>query len=398
MRHGAFLAPTLHELLGGSDLERADRALVTDLAYGTVRRLIQCDAALAPLLARADKLPPAVLDALRLGTYEVLHRGTPRYAAVSAWVETVKREEPRLAGLVNAVLRRVAPLAGATPAVAASLPEWLYAGLRRSLSGHVDEAAAAMLEPEPLWLTAFGPSAVPALEADGATVTTLGVPVPGRPFSLAARAPVSVERLRAFQEGLVQPQNPSSLAVALLLDPEPGGRVLDLASGVGVKSAALAALGARVTAVELSPRRSAAARSNLRRLGLGVEHVTADLRGPPALEPAPHVLLDAPCTGTGTLRGHPEIKLRLTPADVVAAADRQAAMLRTAAAVTSPGGVLQYAVCSLMPEEGPQVVERFLREESGFVPEPLDLALPHVAASRLPTARRSARGSRLQSR
>lgn len=383
MRGGAFLAPTLHEYLSAAPLGRADRGLVTDLSYGVARRMLELDAVLAPLLKRPDRLPPIVMDALRFGAFEVLHRGTPPYAAVDAWVGIVKSEAPGLAGLVNAVLRRVAPLPAARPpdaaaALRASLPAWLYERFAAALGEHAPEAAAAMLEPEPLWLTAFGPAARTALEADGAVVSAYGTVREGRPHSLRVMAPMSVDRLAAFTAGLVQPQNPASLQVALLLDPPPGGRVLDLASGRGVKSAVLAALGAEVCAVELDPRRSAAAERNLRRLGLSVKHLTADLTRPLDVAPAPQVLLDAPCSGTGTLRGHPEIKLRLTPEDIASAAETQARMLATAAAVVAPGGLLQYAVCAMTPEEGPLVVARFLTSShgDGFASEQFELPLP----------------------
>jgi len=376
MEHGEFLAPTLNDLLGKSGLAREDRALVTDLAYGAARRRIQLDAALAPLLAKPERLPPAVREILRLGAYEVLYRGTPAYAAVNAWVSVTKAEAKGLSGLVNAVLRRVRPLTvGSDPALDVSLPPWLYAALVRGLGAAAAGAAAAMLEPEPLWLTAFSEDTEAHLTREGATALPLQVSTrPGWPKSLRVRAPMSVDRLSAFELGLVQPQNPTSLATALLLGAGTGDRVLDLASGGGVKSAVLAALGAEVTSVELDPRRAEAARKNLARLGLAAEHVIADLTHPLDLEPAPFVLLDAPCSGTGTLRGHPEIKLRLTPDDVTAAAARQGLMLETAAGVTAPGGVLQYAVCALTAEEGPAVVARFLDRHPEFQAE--DFALP----------------------
>ncbi len=377
MEHGEFLAPTLNDLLARSGLAREDRALVTDLAYGAARRRILLDAALAPLLAKPERLPPAVREILRLGAYEILYRGTPAYAAVNAWVSLTKAEAKALSGLVNAVLRRVRPPATAgDPAVEASLPSWLYASLVRGLGAAAAGAAsAAMLEPEPLWLTAFSEDAEAQLTREGATALPLQVSVhPGWPKSLRVRAPLSVDRLSAFELGLVQPQNPTSLAAALLLGAGTGDRVLDLASGGGVKSAVLAALGAEVTSVELNPRHVAAARKNLARLGLAAEHVIADLTHPLDLEPAPFVLLDAPCSGTGTLRGHPEIKLRLTPGDVTAAAARQGLMLESAAGVTAPGGMLQYAVCALTAEEGPAVVADFLDRHPEFQAE--DFALP----------------------
>src|SRR5690606_8476084 len=176
------------------------------------------------------------------------------------------------------------------------------------------------------------------------------------------------------------PQNPASLFAALLLGVRPGDAALDLAAGQGIKSAVLAAQGADVTAVEIDPRRSRAAEANLRRLGLAVRHVVADLQDPPPLEPAPRVLLDAPCSGSGTLRGHPEIKLRLDERQVAWLAANQRAMLGRAADLVAPGGTLVYAVCSLTPDEGPEVVADLLSRRDDVTPEPFDPPVASVAA------------------
>ena len=416
---GHYLAPTLRAVLDAGDLEGAQRSQVTDLAYGALRRLQQLDAHLAPRLKRPEKLPPRVLGALRLGVLDLLYRSTPAHAAVSEWVEVVKREARGLAPLANAVLRGVERAAARDAAAQGdgapkldpvrdlSLPPWLWERFEDAL-GSEDAAAAAfgMLEPEPLWLTAFGEAAKPALEADGCEVGEL---LPGDPFpaSLRVRAGRPLDRLTAYRDGLVQPQNPASLQAALALVSasastartramEPGTVCFDLASGRGVKSAALAAAGAEVTAVELSKRRIRAATTNLERLGQTVVHVAADLvttsapdlldaiaaaNGWPEPRTAQAVLLDAPCSGTGTLRGHPEIKLRLTPADVAALAATQRAMLTTAAEFVAPGGALVYAVCALTREEGPDVVESFLAAEPRFAPELITTELPSAAAT-----------------
>lgn len=410
---GEYLAPTLSEVLDASTLEGRDRSLATELSYGAVRRLSQLDAALAPFLKAPNKLPPRVLLALRLGAYELLQRGTPAYAAVSAWVEIVKRDTPSLVGLANAVLRRVGRAAEAGRHLSTfddhALPPWLLERFVTALGEDAARrAAAGMLNSEPFWLTAFSAEAVEVLEADGCDVTpgpelvnlapgaddhAPGVGPPGldRPRSLAIRSPLPLARLEAYRRGLVQPQNPSSLYVATLLTDAaragpPEERVIDLASGHGVKAAVLAASGARVVAVERSAKRSRAAATNLRRLGLEVEHVVADLTGTPLDEllgsvggEAAKVLLDAPCSGTGTLRGNPEIKLRLTQGDVAALAVTQAAMLDTAAALVSPGGRLVYAVCSLTPEEGPDQIQAFLERHEGYTARDPTPPLPHVS-------------------
>lgn len=398
---GAFLAPALSAVLDRSGLTGPDRSLVTEIVYGVARWRLRLDAALAPLLRSPGRLPPRALLALRAGAFELLVKGTPPHAAVSSWVAVVKRERPALAGVANAVLRR---LAGSVPArdessdpassprspsgagttedlaTALALPVWLWRELESALGADARAAAAGMLEPEPLWLTAFSPHASDALRAAGCEVSPgpLGSEVP---TSLAVRAPKPLAELDAYREGLVQPQNPASLFVARALGAAAGELVYDLASGRGVKSAVLAASGARVTAVEIDERRGAAAERNLRRLGLTVRHLTADLLAPlPAeLEPdADRVLLDAPCSGTGTLRGHPEIKLRLEPQDVERLAAQQLRMLGAAAGLVAPGGTLLYAVCALTLTEGPGVAEAFLAEHRSFEPDPPECPLPHV--------------------
>jgi len=219
-----------------------------------------------------------------------------------------------------------------------------------------------MLQPEPLWVTVYGDDALELLRADSAEVRTGPLE---RSFALRPGRPVG--ELAAFRRGAIQPQNPSSAAVVHALGDVAGKRVLDVGSGHGVKAAQLAAGGAIVEAVEVDARRSEVGRRNLARLGFTVRHHVADATKP--LEGIPEVdaaLLDAPCTGTGTLRGHPEIKLRWTPADVKRAAERQRAMLDAVAARVRSGGTLVYAVCALGLEEGPDVVAAFLADHADW--------------------------------
>lgn len=369
---GALLSRELGRALDRSNVSPRDRSLITDLAYGAVRWRIWLDAALAPRLRNPDGLPGDVIEALRLGSYEKLIRGTPPHAAVDAWVGIVRRRHPRLAGLANAVLRRVEVPSDPSPATRASLPPWLWGQLTSALGDDAERAADAMRTPSPLWLVAFAPEARASLEAEGCEVAPGPVD-----RTLRVRPSRRLGDLAAFREGLVQPQNPSSYLVAEMLGAVRGDRVLDLCSGRGVKSADLAARGARVEAIEASASKVDQARRNLARLGLEVDHRVADLRELPAgVEPAPYVLLDAPCSGTGTLRGHPEIPLRLGPADVAALSALQDRLLDTAAALAAPGGMLVYAVCALTPDEGPGRIDAFLKRHPEFTPEPVDPPVP----------------------
>lgn len=353
---------------------------LTDVVYGTLRHLPMLDAALAARLRDPLRLPDAVRWALRAGSYERLIRGTPPHAAVHAWVELVKAQRGparRLAPLVNAVLRTVDLADVQDQAASHGLTPELWEEIRTALGdGRAAAAADAMLRPGQLWLTALRPEARTVLEAEGATWRP--GPLPG---SLAVRAGRPLGELRAFRDGLVQPQNPSSAAVVLALGEVSGRRVLDVGAGHGVKTAQLAAAGAEVVAVELDPRRSRTGERNLRRLGLSATHVVADATQPlDALPMVELALLDAPCTGTGTLRGHPEIRLRWSAEQAARAAAVQAAMLRSVAERVLPGGVLVYAVCALGVAEGPGVVEGFLGDHADWTTETPELPLPLAPA------------------
>lgn len=350
--------------------ESRDRSLLTDLVYGTLRHQILIDASLAPLLSDPRRLPHEARSALRLAGYELLVRGTPAHAAVDQWVEVVKSRSPRLSGLANAVLRRLRIPDDLPWHQRASLPQWLGESLQRLLGEAAEEAADGMLASEPLWLSALGEEAESVLREEGCQVRK--GPVPG---SLAVRAPLPLAELSAYRRGLVQPQNPASRLPVIALAAGPGERVLDLASGNGIKTAQLAASGALVTAVEIDPGKIRRARGNLQRLGLTADHVEADLRQPPELPPASRVLLDAPCSGTGTLRGNPEIKLRLSADDVGRLSQLQSSMLESAAALTAPGGTLVYSVCALTREEGPEQAARFLAGHEEFEASSVELPL-----------------------
>lgn len=377
---GAYLAPALRSALDRSRLTPIDRSFVTDLAYGVLRRQIWLDAALEPRLKAPEQLPESVRSALRLAAYELLVRGTPPHAAVHAWVETVKAQSPRFTGLVNAVLRRLQAPDGAARTVRLALPAWLFERFEAALGEDAAvQAAEAMLEPAPLWLLSYAADAGSQLTADGCAVEDGPLPA-----TLRVRSPLPLDRLGAYRGGAVQPQNPASTVPARVLAPRPGERVLDLAAGHGVKTAQLAAAGATVTAVDVDARKTRARAANLHRLGLEADHVTADLAAaelPAALRPAPAVLLDAPCSGSGTLRGHPEIKLRLGPGDLATTAALQSAMLDNAATLTAPGGRLVYAVCSLTDVEGEEQAAAFLRRHPCFRPAAFEPGVPHVATA-----------------
>ncbi len=328
-----------------------DRAYVTHLVYGALRHLRFLDFLLEPHLKAPEKLPKEVRWALRLGALE-WWLGKPDHARVSPWVEEAKRRYPGLAGLVNAVLRRLRPRE-APECVRLSLPDWLCQAWRGFFGGV--GFAEAFNEPAPLFVTAYR------------EVDLQPGPVPG---SYLFEGPKT-----DFPALGLQPQNPASLFAATLLEPTPGERVLDLCGGAGLKAFYLAARGAEVVSYDLNAKRQEAGAKTARRLGLKVAYRTQDLREP-LRERAKKVLLDAPCTGTGTFRAHPELRYRLEEGDPARMAALQLQLLETAAQATEEGGVLVYAVCSLTEEEGEGVARAFLERHPEFRPEPFSCPLP----------------------
>jgi len=386
-------------------LDRRDRALAYELATGTIKRRLALDRVIA---ACAEVSPgrtrPAVREALRLAAFQLLYLDrVPAHAAVSESVELAKRSGRRDGAFANAVLRRVAAggadtlarLSEGDSAEAAAVrhahPLWIVSLWRRELGR---EAAEALLAADNLpaercvrvnRLRATAQQAIAALAADGIDARPSG-PIGGqtgeRPWPdalLLDGAPL--EGGAALRDGLVTPQSRASqLAAAIAtqaLGPGTAGTFADLCAAPGVKTSQIAAAlpAWRLVAVDDEPRRAAAMRANLARLGAdGVEVLERDVielggdrdwssrcRG---------VLLDAPCSGLGTLAARPDLRWRRRPADVERLAALQRRLLAAAAALVEPGGTLTYSVCTLTRAETLDVVDRFLVDVPGEAPLP----------------------------
>lgn len=345
------------------------------LVLGALQRRGQIDAALRDRLSRPiESLDPPVRVALRLGTFEKLFGRAAPHAVVHQGVELVRAiGAPRAAGLVNAVLRRVAPATSLAEHDALDHPAWLVA---RWSERYGADAARAWCEmngtPAPL-AVALHPRAADlperwqreGLRVEPARAAGAIVPLAALIFD----PPGAVPDLDGFERGDFWVQDPAAVAVADLVCAREGDRVLDACASPGGKSARLAAAGARVTSVDRSDRLGLLDELS-ERLGLHVERVEHDwMSGPCAALDAPFdaVLVDAPCTGLGTVRRHPEIRWRRQLPDLLAAAERQARILAAAATHVAPGGRLIYAVCSPEPEEGTGIVADFLRAHPDFV-------------------------------
>jgi 16S rRNA (cytosine967-C5)-methyltransferase len=308
------------------------------LAACVLRHAGTLDAAIEPFLRREP--PPAVRNILRLGAAAFLFLDTPPHAAVGTAVDLArsKKLEP-FAGLINAVLRKVvAQGAGVLEELDMArldTPAWAWASwgkdARTIAEAHAHEA--------PLDI-----SAMPGFIPEGGEALLTG--------SYRFPAGTAVTELPGFTEGKVWVQDAAAALPARLLAPRPGEHVLDLCAAPGGKTAQLAAMGAQVTAVERDKSRVATLKGNLKRLNLAAETVLADATKWRPAEQFPAILLDAPCSATGTARRHPELLHLRKPKDFAAVTALQDKLLDAAIEMLAPGGRLIYAVCSLQPEEG----------------------------------------------
>ena len=355
-----------------------DAALVTELVLGTLRWLRRLDTVVAAAGRRPlGRIDSELLAPLRLGVYQLLYLDRiPAHAAVDEAVSEAKRRSHRgAAGFVNAVLRRVAerprpadwPLREDDPvrrlAIETSHPDAL---VRRWIERFGEPAARALLDannlrPEP-HLLAFadrgGRGELAAALAEEGVATT---PAPLSPVGLLVDAgdPLATA---AFARGDLYLQNQSSQAAALVPPPAAGERILDAAASPGGKSFTLLAAepGVRLVAADRSPRRLATLTANQRRLGRAFPRCAADAARPATGARFDRVVLDLPCSGTGTLRQHPELKWRVSAAEIGRLAGQSLRMLHGALSQLRPGGLLVAITCSLEPEENEELVDRFL--------------------------------------
>ncbi len=352
-----------------------DRALMRRLTATTLRRLGTLRHALGTFLERGFPADAPRCETIMLvGAAQILWLDVPDHAAVDLAVRLAQgdRRAARYAGLVNAVLRRVAQnrdtlLADETPR---DTPDWLLKRWTRAYGADTARAIASANGHEPaLDLTARLDAASWAERLRGRVLPT---------GTIRTLAQGSITMLPGFSEGAWWVQDAAAAMPARLLGDIAGRSVADLCAAPGGKTAQLANAGARVTAVDRSPARLARMRENLARLTLQAETVAAD-----ALEWSPvsangaafdAVLVDAPCSSTGTIRRHPDIPWLKSEADITALTSLQQRLLDRAVALTRPGGMLVYCVCSLEPEEGEQQIEALLAREPDVKRRPITAA------------------------
>jgi 16S rRNA (cytosine967-C5)-methyltransferase len=350
-----------HAHSGLAALADRDRALVRRLVATVLRRLGTLRHLIDTRLDRGTPPDaPRVETALLLGAAQILFLDVPDHAAVDLCVRLVQadRRAARYAGLVNAVLRRLAQTGREfltqVDSLAIDTPAWLFSRWVHHYGETTARAVAAANAREPaLDLTVKSDAARWAERLHGRVLPTGSVRV-------AAHGPVS--HLPGFAEGAWWVQDAAAALPARLLGDVAGKHIADLCAAPGGKTAQLAHAGARVVAVDRSESRLARLRDNLARLHLQAETVAADAADWIA-GPFDAVLLDAPCSSTGTIRRHPDIPWLKREADIAALVEVQARLLDHAVDLVASGGVLVFCTCSLEPEEGEQAIEALLRRD-----------------------------------
>ncbi|WP_417250268.1 RsmB/NOP family class I SAM-dependent RNA methyltransferase [Celeribacter sp.] len=350
-----LLSETLSKRLAG--LEADDRARAQRLVVEALRVLDRCDRMLGPHLSKRPA--PHVMNALRLGTFEICAAGEAAHGVVNAYVALMD-ERPKsrhFKGLVNAVLRKVADDAAKWDGLPAPmLPKWLRKPLIADYGKEVVAAVeAAHAAGAPLDLSAKGDTDAVAKAVGGKVLPT---------GSVRLDSSVQVTKLDGFKAGDWWVQDAAAALPAQVLSAKAGERVLDMCAAPGGKTMQIAAAGADVTALDISDSRMKRVRENLDRCGLNAATVVED-----ALEyeggPFDAILLDAPCTATGTIRRHPDLPYAKDGSDFPGLFELQEYLIDRALGLLKPKGRLVYCTCSLLIDEGEEQVRDALKRHEG---------------------------------
>jgi 16S rRNA (cytosine967-C5)-methyltransferase len=374
---------TLDEQLDGAaahpglkSLSDRDRAVMRRLVATILRRLGTLGHVLSRLLDRGIPTDaPRAQSALLIGAAQILWMDVPDHAAVDLSVRLVQsdRRAAKYAGLVNAVLRRCAreghPLIDEVKSQTLDVPPWLLARWIAHYGETVARDIAVAIGQEPsLDLTVKSDPEQWATRLHGEVLPT---------GSVRTLLQGSVTMLPGFTEGHWWVQDAAAALPARLFGDVTGKTIIDLCAAPGGKTAQLAQAGARVTAIDRSPSRMARLRDNLARLTLEAETAVADAAdwlGQHSNAAFDGILIDAPCTSTGTIRRHPDVGWLRQESDIIALAAQQKRLLQKAVTVLKPGGMLVYCTCSLEPEEGEQAIAALLIAEPAMHRVPIDAA------------------------
>lgn len=371
-----------------ADLPPREAAWVRALAYATIRWAIRLEAMVDGMLEHPLKPRDAVIRVLLCqGLAEIFHFGTPDHAAVRETAELARSvQRPGAVGLVNALLRRalreraqLEAVMDRSPTLRHACPSWLVSGIRRAFPADWETVLKASTEPAPMTLRVhlarIGRAEV--LERIGMAGLAASAH-PLLPCAVTLDEPRDVEELPGFREGLLSVQDAAAQWAALLLAPHAGERVLDACAAPGGKTGHLLEVAAGdldLTALDVDGARLGKVRENLHRLGYRARLQIGDLADPESWwdgVPFDAILLDVPCSATGVIRRHPDIKLLRRAGDIADLAARQRELLAAAWGLLRPGGRLLYATCSLLGSENEDVVAPWLAATPGARALPLD--------------------------
>lgn len=368
--------------------DHQDRAFVQALCYGVIRHYFTLDCLLSKLLSKPLKQKDGDIKALLLmGLYQLQHMRVKQHAAVSETVAATKHK-PWSKSLVNAVLRNYLRDAevldsACDDTLSAKLnhPEWIIRQIRQCWPEHSAQIMTANDQNPPMALRVNLLKGNRDAYLDA--LTQQGIAAQAVDFCASAvilDQPLSVEQLPDFGEGGVSVQDVAAQLAAGLLDVQPGQRVLDLCAAPGGKTAAILELQPRLgslLAVDVDAKRLQRVTDNLQRLQLSANTLVADASQLSAFADQPlfeRILLDAPCSGLGVIRRHPDIKLLRRETDIAALQNLQAQILTVAWQLLAPGGVLLYATCSVLKQENEYQIAAFLRQHPDAVELPIDAA------------------------
>ena len=369
-------------------VEDRDRGFTQDLAFGTARWQPRLSALAAKLLQKPFKAADADVEALLLvGLYQLLYTRVPAHAAIGETVGCAEKlKKPWAKALLNAVLRRAQRESEALlaelehdPVVRTAHPRWLQKSLKAFWPEQWEGICAANNAHPPMILRVNRRHH--SRDAYLQLLTDAGIAAKPCVYStdgIVLEAAADVRSLPGFAEGWISVQDEAAQLAADLLDLAPGQRVLDACCAPGGKTCHILEVQkdlAGVVAVDLEAKRLVRVRENLARLGLSAELIAADGRDTATWwdgKPFQRILLDAPCSATGVIRRHPDIKLTRQPDDIAALAVLQGELLDALWSTLEVGGILLYATCSTLPTENTEVIQAFLARTSGA--RELDLA------------------------
>jgi 16S rRNA (cytosine967-C5)-methyltransferase len=386
LREGVTLDAALRDALIAADPKLVPS--VRSLSYGAVRGYFRHEAILGKLLSQPVRsLDFLVRALLSVALYEIEDARTPEYAVVDAAVQTAKATDAvRAAGLINAVLRRylrerktVDAEIASKPATRHAAPIWLADRLRADWPVRWTQLLAAGDSHAPMWLRVNSRMSSTADYLAQLQAAGIGGRAEERvPHAIVLDSPCDVYELPGFSTGMVSVQDLGAQCVAFPLNLAPGQRVLDACAAPGGKTALIAEREPslkKLVAVDVDPHRLARVRDNLGRGGLGAEIVNGDAATAAKWwdgQPFDRILLDAPCSGLGVIRRHPDIRLRKSPADIDKLPVLQAKLLRSTWELLASGGRLVYVTCTVTRSENRDVIGAFLNNTPGASIVPVD--------------------------